>query len=224
MVAFCQNKESLLTCPPRARGQSRSISSGASNCVKLRVSNGLRSSARKKHVRLESCSRDPIALNLTVCNESVCDSSHEQTLARFVDRNAYRYVINNPNAFQDASGLDRQVMMWLSHMFIVVDTYDPNGNVNGSVALHFSPQGYTIESNELWPTFAVSVDLHSTQDSDEQLVELWQELERLRKEGKLPSWNPGNNCWVPSMQFRDYPRAWIRTPANHMQIFDPVGP
>ena len=60
MVAFCQNAEYLLETSPRARGQSRSIGSGASNCVRLRVGNDLRSTARKMHLRLESCSRDPI--------------------------------------------------------------------------------------------------------------------------------------------------------------------
>ena len=62
------------------------------------------------------------------------------------DVNLYRYVANSPTNFIDPTGHDREIVMWLSHMYLAVDTYDNTGAVNGRVYLNFDRRGYVIDS------------------------------------------------------------------------------
>ncbi len=62
------------------------------------------------------------------------------------DLNVYRMVFNNPLKYADLYGLDRRFMRRGSHAYINVDTYDSNGNVNGSIELHFSIAGFNTKS------------------------------------------------------------------------------
>jgi hypothetical protein len=92
--------------------------------------------------------------------------------------------------------------------------YDKNGKKIGEIELHYSPSGYTIEKNCIYTPYGMRCEeWPSTPQQDKQLVELWKELERLRRKGEIPSWifdknigvNPCNTCWWATWVHIDWP-------------------
>jgi hypothetical protein len=101
----------------------------------------------------------------------------------------------------------------MGHRWITVDEWNADGSkVVGKIELHFSPSGYTVHRRALdadpvfYPeNFFTEVETYkSNSKQDRALVELWEQLDRDRKAGKIPNWNPVNNCWVPVQLFYDY--------------------
>ncbi len=159
--------------------------------------------APQKDAQLGSCSRDPIGYKVGRSN-------------------MFEYVESNSLRNNDPSGLDRRIMMWLSHMYICVDTCDASGAVNGQACLHFSPEGYTIEPAPMWPSFQMG-HRNSSCACDKLVIDLWGFLERERKKERVRNWGPVNNCWLPSLAYLDYGDCTYNI-APPMDILDPVGP
>jgi RHS repeat-associated protein len=124
------------------------------------------------------------------------------------DMDLYRYVSNSPTILVDPTGLDRTVCHFV-HCWIRVDAYDNAGNNNGYVYLHFSPSGYEVLGTPVYPEWFCFSTIRSTPAQDQQLVELWRELEKqLMKDGwRQPAlqWGPVTNCWLPVLLLHHFP-------------------
>ena len=93
-------------------------------------------------------------------------------------------------------------------MWIVVDTYDSAGNVNGQVALNFAPEGkgrsdYQIydPSDIPYPKFD-NCRISSGKQADDALLNRWKDMQK--NPGKYPSWNPIYNCIPCSLRYAVY--------------------
>lgn len=119
--------------------------------------------------------------------------------------NLYEYVASSPTGYFDPSGLDRTICFF-GHAWIEVDIYDDCCKKIGTRQLHFSPVGYTVERDCIYPSW-FCVTIKSSCDDDRELVETWKD--RGRRELKCcPSrdlwhWNPINNCWWQTLR-----RSW----------------
>ena len=111
------------------------------------------------------------------------------------DTNIYRYCGNSPTVFVDPSGTDRRLVLWFGHL--ALEVHDPELRMN--VFLEFNPQGF-MENVPYRGIVPLTGWVPSTPEQDTELINLWQDLEKQRQSGKVWSWNPVNNCWVPVIE------------------------
>ncbi|MBI3836617.1 MAG: RHS repeat-associated core domain-containing protein [Planctomycetia bacterium] len=112
--------------------------------------------------------------------------------------NPFIYVHNSPTNATDPSGLDRQVMVELGHVYILVD---------GNIKLDFNLTGYHVTKTDIPPGVCVTTRT-STPAQDQELIQLWKKMQKDRQNSWimwiLTSWNIPVNCITVSWGFIDW--------------------
>jgi RHS repeat-associated protein len=120
--------------------------------------------------------------------------------------NLYEFVGNSPPDSIDVFGFDRRIC-FAGHCWIEVDTYDPNGNVNGSLALNFSPESGKSDY-QIYPTNQIPYPhwtyctYSSSQQADQTLLNQWKNMQNNPQ--NYPSWGPFHNCIWCSFKYGQY--------------------
>jgi len=79
----------------------------------------------------------------------------------------------------------------------MIEVVDPNA-AGHSLFLTFSQNGYAVQDlTDLPNILPVSPWKESTPAEDQELIDLWNQLEAERNAGERWNWNWLNNCWVP---------------------------
>jgi hypothetical protein len=120
--------------------------------------------------------------------------------------NLYEFVGNSPPDSIDVFGFDRRIC-FAGHCWIEVDTYDTNGNVNGSLALNFSPESGKSDY-QIYPTNQIPYPrwtyctYSSSQQADQTLLNQWKNMQNNPQ--NYPSWGPFHNCIWCSFKYGQY--------------------
>ncbi len=135
------------------------------------------------------------------------------------DENLYRYVDNDPTGSTDPTGTDRRIGTWIGHGYIEIRL--PDGS---TITLNFGPKWSENSSDGGFyeggvPTGCVPITpwIPSTPKEDEELRQLWRDLEAARKRGEVNGWmgpffNLGWNCWGPVFIFWSHGMAPRKQP------------
>ncbi len=116
-------------------------------------------------------------------------------------KNLYEYVGSGPTFYVDPQGLDRTVCFF-GHAWIEVDIYDDCCEKIGTKQLHFSPYGYTVDLDCIYPSW-ICVTIESSCEEDKILLESWEDKGRRELscscDRDLWHWNPVNNCCLQTL-------------------------